>query len=298
VREPSEETGGHDGRTRSVALAAVSLLGLLVVVALASRAHHESGGGGSGGGPSRAFYDYVATTAFLLFGLGACFVVWVFVVSGGTRRRGPRKGNTLTILAAVTVISLVFAIAMRFHGFIGSIFSNRRASPPSLPSIDPGKANAALAARRHLQDPQFRWIPLAILGLLALGALAMIAFRLLRQKDELLREVGIAEALATVVDDALDDLRAERDARRAIIAAYARMETLCGAHGVPRHAAEAPFEYVGRVLSLLSVATLPTMRLTGLFERAKFSKHDLGPDARDSAIDALEQVRDGLRSPA
>lgn len=298
MRDPSEETGGRDGRTRSVALAALGILALLVVVSLASRAHHGAAGGGSGTGPSRAFYDYVATTAFLLFGIGGALVVWVFVVSGGGyRRKGPRKGNSLTILAGATVVSLAFALTMRFHGFLGHLLLNRRRVTPQVPAI-PNAAGTGLKGGHQAYNPHFQWIPAAILGLLVLGALAMIAVRLLRRREELLREVGIAEALATVVDDALDDLRAERDPRRAIIAAYARMERLCAAHGVTRHEAETPFEYVGRVLSLLSVERLPTLRLTELFERAKFSRHRLGLEARTDAIDALERVRDALRAPA
>ena len=44
----------------------------------------------------------------------------------------------------------------------------------------------------------------------------------------------LAEALADVLEETLDDLRAERDPRRAVIAAYARLERTLAAFGLPR----------------------------------------------------------------
>jgi hypothetical protein len=107
----------------------------------------------------------------------------------------------------------------------------------------------------------------------------------------------MALALADVLDDALADLRAEVDPRRAIIAAYARMERLLAAYGVPRRAAEAPFEYLGRVLVDLRARAGPVFELTALFERAKFSHHAVDAVMKEEAIQALAAVRDDLREP-
>jgi hypothetical protein len=46
----------------------------------------------------------------------------------------------------------------------------------------------------------------------------------------------------------LEDLRREPDPRRAIVAAYARMLAVLGRLGIGRRAAEAPLEYLRRVL--------------------------------------------------
>ena len=46
-----------------------------------------------------------------------------------------------------------------------------------------------------------------------------------------------------MLDETLDDLRAEADPRRAIIAAYARLERVLAANGVPR-TAETSDEYL------------------------------------------------------
>ena len=50
------------------------------------------------------------------------------------------------------------------------------------------------------------------------------------------------------LDESLDDLRNDPDLRRAIVAAYARMEHALARAGLPRQPAEAPFEYVERAL--------------------------------------------------
>ena len=60
--------------------------------------------------------------------------------------------------------------------------------------------------------------------------------------------------LADVLDETLDDLRAETDPRRAVIAAYARMERALAAYGLPRSPAEAPDEYLQRIFADLEVS--------------------------------------------
>ena len=113
-----------------------------------------------------------------------------------------------------------------------------------------------------------------------------------RARGELHSE--LAEAVAEAVDESLDDLRAEPDPRRAVIAAYARLERVLAAHGLPRKPAEAPLEYLGRMLAGALRLRQAAAPLTDLFERAKFSQHAVGPEMKEQAIDALETVRDDL----
>jgi len=86
-------------------------------------------------------------------------------------------------------------------------------------------------------------------------------------------------------------LRAERDPRKAVIRAYARMETTFGAYGVPREEHETPLEYVARVLDSLRVGSFAVRRLVNLFERAKFSPHAIETSMKDDAIEALAGLR-------
>jgi hypothetical protein len=80
-----------------------------------------------------------------------------------------------------------------------------------------------------------------------------------------------------------------------VIAAYARLENVLAAHGLPRLPAEAPLEYLARMLAELEVGEASARALTDLFERAKFSQHAVGAEMKEQAIAALESVRDELQ---
>ena len=135
---------------------------------------------------------------------------------------------------------------------------------------------------------------LITLGLILLAVVAYWYAGRARKRARGELHTGLAAAVAQAVDESLDDLRAEPDPRRAVIAAYARLERVLAAHGLPRKPAEAPMEYLGRMLAELSVSDRAARALTDLFERAKFSQHAVGAEMKDEAIDALQTVRDDL----
>jgi hypothetical protein len=145
---------------------------------------------------------------------------------------------------------------------------------------------------------EFAWIPVLIV--LALVAVGVIAYVLAARQRAPLREseAAAAEDLADLLDDTLDDLRAEQDPRRAVIAAYARLERALAASGFPRSGPETAEEYVARILGLLEVDRDAIRRLTDLFTRAKFSQHEIDHGMKAQAIDSLVEVRDGLRAAA
>ena len=105
------------------------------------------------------------------------------------------------------------------------------------------------------------------------------------------------DELAKALDEAIDDLRRDPDPRRAVIAAYARMEQALTAYGLPRRPAEAPYEYLHRVARELE-SEQPVAALTELFEVAKFSEHSVDETMRGRAIDALTAVRGEVRTEA
>jgi hypothetical protein len=158
-------------------------------------------------------------------------------------------------------------------------------------------------ASRQAQDSvrdrsvQFQWPLLFVAATLAL--LGAGAYYLRRRLDRgRLMTLDPATALSLALEESVDDLRAERDARRAVIAAYARMERALELHGLPRRVYEAPLEYLARVLRELRVRSSSVLALTELFERAKFSRHEIDAEMKDEAIDALLAVRDDLRAEA
>jgi len=132
-----------------------------------------------------------------------------------------------------------------------------------------------------------------VLPLLALLGLAVASFVLARRRRAPAPEVDepVAEAVVAVLDEALDDLGDERDPRRAVIAAYARMEDVLAEHGLGRRPAETPYEYLARVLTDLRASERSARRLTELFEWAKFSTHEVSERMRADAVGCLTRLR-------
>ena len=105
---------------------------------------------------------------------------------------------------------------------------------------------------------------------------------------------ALAPKLTDAIDRSLADLAADPDARRAIIAAYRRMEESLAYVGLPRGASETAREYLTRGLASLELSPGAIGALTTLFERAKFSLHHIDLRLRDEAISALRAVQEEL----
>jgi heme/copper-type cytochrome/quinol oxidase subunit 2 len=274
--------------------AALGLVALLAVVALASRGH---GGfsGGVGSGPSHTTLNYLLSTYLVLGLLVFVFLLYLLITD---QERRPRRSKRREIRQLVSFFIVVIALLLIFGGRHFHWLDRLRHQQSQTQTT--GKASDerhGAKAPNATQPLAWTWIPAIVIVVLAgTGVAAYLVLR--RRAPTASPAETMAEALADVLDDALDELRAERDPRRAIIAAYARMERLLAASGVPRQPAEAPFEYLGRVLLELDVSRTATFELTDLFERAKFSRQEIGPDLRDEAIEALVTVRDELREPA
>ena len=112
------------------------------------------------------------------------------------------------------------------------------------------------------------------------------------------RRAGLAAALDAAAAESLEDLRADPDARAAIIRAYRRFELALAAVRVTRLAWQTPSEFMRTALRDAAVPAAAVERLTGLFELARFSDHALGLDARDAAYGSLDAVRAALATEA
>lgn len=119
--------------------------------------------------------------------------------------------------------------------------------------------------------------------------LAVVAAIVARSRRSVSAPVEDEDPVVQALDESLDDLRRERDVRRAIVACYARMERAFAGAGRGRRAHETPLEFLRRVLA--QVAREPGQVLTELFERASFSVEPMGESEKRSAIAALEALR-------
>jgi hypothetical protein len=267
---------------------ALAVTGLIAIVAIAARGRPLGAGGGPGSGLPPAFWDFLFTTFVILVVL--MMIGGILAVRLLARERveiasfNQRTARALAILFVV----VIFVVFVARHVDLQHLFHRNGSSPPTRTAPNgPGNRHHATSPR-HVQ---FRWEELAVL-LAALGVLALATRNRLAARTRR----AAPEVLAAALDESLDDLRADPDLRRAIIAAYARMETALAAAGVPRHHAETPLEYVERALRTLDTSASAVRRLTDLFEWARFSHHEPEPSMRDEAVDALIAVRDELRA--
>lgn len=285
-------------RTAKAALLLLALGGLLAVVAVASRSGHP---GGSAHAVPRSMPGRVANDLLTLVVVVYALAVGALLIAA-FHRRDKWKPPRYRWWRDLVTIAILFALIglLGFRAIVTSHLRRHASHPPSRqagPGRRPGTSLLESRRSRHTKPAQFDWVLVAVLGGLTLGGIAVYAIRS-RRVPAPAQPVDVAEELSDVLDDAIDDLRAEADPRRAVIAAYARMERVLGAHGLPRRSFEAPFEYLARVLLDLRVRPGGVQALTELFERAKFSRHEIDRSMKDSSIAALLSVREDLQAAA
>ena len=198
------------------------------------------------------------------------------------RRRGSGFGLILPMAAVVVLWLLRDLLGLTDGG---------RDDPP--PSTIPAPSTLEVPA----PPPSSGVVPLIVAGVALAAMIGIVVAQVLADRRRRRPPRSPAERLVELLDDTLDDLEREPDPRRAVIGAWARMEAGLAAAGVPRRPSEAPFEYAARVLGTALTPAAGRLRpdsvhrLTGLFERAKFSHHDIGETDRGQAIAALRAVR-------
>jgi len=272
----------------------IALTVLLGIVAFVSRGHTSPAGSGAHDRGASQFLANVVFTLFVLaMGAGALLFIYVWSIKKReTKRDEFRIKPLLTSLLffAGILVAMVFLFHRLGHGNPNGNLNLGNAGK-TLQKADKNREKERLRPA----SPSFNW-PLAA-GLIALlvGISVTAVIRSHRRRSDFFMEALVAHELSTLIDDTIDDLRAEADPRKAVIAAYARMERILGVHGLPRAPSEAPVEYLRRVLLELRVTEPAVRKLTGLFERAKFSQHEVDSSMKDEAIDALLAFRDEMR---
>ena len=277
---------------RNALLTGAGVLVALAVVAIAARGPTPIGDSGSRNHPSNALLDILFSLYIVALVAGGVLFVYMLALYRHARRSGKQgPGSVIGNIAGMLAILLLVAVLAR--RLREGALDDLQIELPGTPQSPPTETSPADAAA---DERSFAWIPVLVtLGLLATAVIGVWWSDRRRRVARGERRIPrLAEELAAALDESLDDLRAEPDPRRAVIACYARLERVLAAHGLPRAPAEAPLEYLRRMLAELSVGARAASRLTDLFERAKFSQHAVGPEMKEEAIDALETVRDDV----
>jgi hypothetical protein len=275
-----------------------ALVALLALVAAAARAHDTPGGHAGIHEPPRGVGNYLFSIAAVVAVGMALFMVYLWFserdLLAEAHRKRQRRGMRRS-LVFILVVAFLVSVAGRLHLWHGR--PNAQQQPKVNPGAHSNQKNRKLPTPGQGRPPEFKWLPVFIAtaaGLTLLGVIGVRALR--RERMGLLSAHELELEFESLLDDTLADLRAMKDPREAIIAAYGRMERLFAASGLPREPSEAPMEYLERALGELRASGSALRKLTALFQWAKFSDHPVDTAMRDDAILALTQVRDELRA--
>jgi NADH:ubiquinone oxidoreductase subunit 6 (subunit J) len=284
---------GEHRRGRRIALVLGLLALLLAAVAIASAGHTPIGSGGARR-PADQVVDVAASLFLVAMALGAVLMIVLYslrrdVLAESARlRRQKGRWQGLLVFGIFFVLLAIFVLLPR---------SQQQNQRLRVSSAAQKAAEEQKRQGRTPYEPQFTiWPVVVVAGLAGAGLTAAYVSHRARRRALGHGDPELALILADVVEETLDDLRTERDPRKAVIAAYARLERALAAYGLPRRPSEAPEEYVARILGNLEVGSASVQRLTALFERAKFSQHEVDEGMKDEAIDTLEELRSELRA--
>jgi amino acid transporter len=276
---------------RRLVTAAALVAALVVVAGIASQGRPLSAQRGAG--PTATFFDYLATTLVLF----VIFMFIVVIVSVLTQRMNRNRPPRSPWYVFSTLFTMVLGIAVAFL-IVHSGFEQRlrNLTQKAVQQVEKNKGGRPAPPAHNVRNARIRWDEVAVVLALAGGTVVLLLATRGARRAPGLPRLRREELVSLALDESLDDLRNDPDLRRAIIAAYARMEGVLAGVGLRRHPSEAPFEYMERALGSLDTSAAAAERLTSLFEWAKFSHHEPGPEMRDEAIAALVAVRDELRA--
>jgi Domain of unknown function (DUF4129) len=281
------------GRLALIGLVAV----LLAVVAWAATGIRAGGANG----PARTISPALSGTlnAVVAAAWGAGVVLLIVMVRRLRRRleedpegldpRPPPKPWWVTMIAWL-IVAAVFLIPVL-------TFRNRQAREPQpTPTAAPG-SDPSIGTPEDPARPS-TWV---IVGFVAGAAVAAAALAFAARRPPSIGDdreplPELQRAVVGVVDESIGDIEREPDPRRAIIRAYARMETVLARGGIPRRPSETPLEYIEGALRTLAIPAAPARSLTELFEIARFSDRPIDVSMKRRAIDCLLDIRSALMS--
>jgi hypothetical protein len=278
----------------------LATVALLAIVGVASR-HPLTGGHpvrGQHGGGFGWFLDLL--TGWMSLAVGFGLIAYLSALRPARRRRAFEPSRSRTIWLAL-VGAVLLELQLRYHLIT---FHHTRGASGGTAGPPPG----ALQMRKHptttMHLPWPVLVALAVVGVVL--ALVLLAgpgrYRGQGRGARLAEgEEGpdrLGHALAQVAWASLEDLAAESDPRRAVIAAYARMERGLREAGIPRAPADTPTEYLTRAFAVLPAGQDEAARLTAIYKEAHFSHHRVPETMRADAVAALGGLARALEQGA
>ncbi len=204
----------------------------------------------------------------------------------------------ITALAMIVVGVVIVAEAVHFRK------PRKTSKPPSSPHGIASPKPLPVSGRPHGLSGAF-------VSYLLYAALALVLLAVIVACVVVIRRRALVDQAAYLVDAEDDSQSLERavasgraalwvidDARAAIIACYAAMESSLERAGTARDVAGTPDELLAKAATAGLVRGAAASRLTALFYEARFSTHALPGAARDEARAALDAISADLHGRA
>lgn len=290
----SSERAVHELRAQaSRPLGARSAIALAVGLCICGLVVALAAGGVSSrvGAPPTGSLSALELAAFAIVGVCASLalvaLLWARPWEGLERKPVPLRNRLVNalVLTAVLVIVALLVNVLPTHPFQGH--------PRQGIASPPGKAQPKHPSPAHGGPLDAGWAKGAAVAVGAtLGIVAL--FLLYRNPRVGTRPESEEEPLDRAIAAGIEGLESESDPRRAVIKAYAGMEHALGGDGLVRKPSDTPLEFLSRALERLHASRAATVRLTALFEQAKFSDHVIDESMRGEALQALAGLRSEL----
>ena len=274
-----------------MALGAVSLIGLLFAVAgMMPTTAVESLSG-------RLVLELPAWLGYPFIILVCLATLFIALLLGPAvrPRRELQEARKRAAAAQVLLLAILLMVGLREHlGINIDEVAQRLAGLAGLPAtVTVPDAEQPPAVASELAGGLMKGLLLA-LALVAFGVMAWLYLALLPERGRGMPPPFDAPALQLAVEESLDDLRHLPDARLAIVRCYDRFERVLATADVRRPPWQTVLEFMRTALKVPRLPDADVRTLTGLFEIARFSRHELGPEHRERAWQALMAVKAAL----
>ncbi len=299
-RTPGAEQGASPRELGALAFAALALA-LLATVGLASSVSPWHANPAAASAPTTALQGLAAAGGVVL--VIALLLLWV-----GTpmARRSKRKRRTIagdefdelgrslwTTAKTVAVLLLGLAIFC-----VATVPLLSRASEPlqggagAQPSA-PARSTPN-APGRPADSVNLGWLLVPVAVTFAILTPAAVVIRRRRLKRDEAMHAEETSAFGRAVRASIAALESERDPRKAILRAYARIEQAFRDVEIVRAADETASEFLARTTRQLPVSAGAAAALTERFEEVRFSTHLITEADREQALASLRRVEQEL----
>ena len=235
MRVTAEPAAAPLVRRHAIAWGLVAL-GLVTIVAMAA---HGSAWSDDRGGEVRS----IPPGVLIAGAVAACILAAVLLVLslarvGARESADQRRRRWVTAIGFIALLAVISMIRGFVHPSNGAENGGSRPAAPAAGGKVSGSEDGG-------SDNGATWWPLVIVGL---GSVAALGVASTRRRASAAPEPAMDATTVELLDASLDDLHREPDARRAVIAAYARMESGFARLGFARTPSETPTEYLERAV--------------------------------------------------